>query len=109
MSESYGQYPETPQVYGQPYPMTPPEHPQGTTVLVLGILGFFFGLCAPFAWYMGSQALKEGRAAGVVFANQQSLVIGRILGMVVTILAIVGIVFAIFFMIVVLVAAGSGG
>ena len=107
MSEPYGPYPETPQVYGQPYPMAPQEHPQGTTILVLGILGFFVGVCAPFAWYMGSKALKEGRAAGIVFANQQIIVVGRILGMVVTILAIIGIVLGVIFLIILLMAASA--
>lgn len=111
MSEPYGSYPQVPQAYGQPYPMIPQEeHPQGTTVLVLGILGFFVaGVCAPFAWYLGSKALREGQARGIVYANQQSIVVGRILGMVMTILAIVGIVIAIALVFVFLVAVSAGG
>ena len=39
MSDPYGSYPQSPAPYGQPYGMVPREHPQGTLVLVLGILG----------------------------------------------------------------------
>lgn len=91
MTEPYGHYP---QAYGQPYPPVPQEHPQGTTILVLGILGFFVvGLCAPFAWYLGSKALNDGRATGVLYSNQQSIVIGRVLGIIMTILMILVVVF----------------
>lgn len=108
MSEPYGHYPQTPQAYGQPYPMAQPEHPQGTTILVLGILGFFVvGICAPFAWYLGSKALKEGRAAGVLYSNQQSIVVGRVLGMIMTILAIIAIIFFVVFMVIFVIAAAS--
>lgn len=108
MSEPYGQYPQTPQPYGQPYPMVPREHPQGTTILVLGILGFFVaGVCAPFAWYLGNKALKESRATGVVYANQQSIVVGRILGIVMTILMILAVVIFIAFLVVLVVATGA--
>lgn len=78
-------------VYAQPYG-TLPEHPQGTTILVLGIVGFFVTICAPIAWYMGSKAQKEMRASGVHYANEQNIAIGKILGMVLTILAIIGLV-----------------
>ncbi len=36
-----------------------PEHPQSQTVLILGIVGIFTGVCAFVAWYMGGQAKKE--------------------------------------------------
>ena len=90
------------QPYGQqPYGMAPQEHPQGTTVLILGILGFFVGVTAPFAWYMGSKALKEVRASGQPVANEQYLTIGRILGIVVTLLyAVLIVMFIVFFVII---------
>lgn len=98
------------QPYGQPYGLTSPEHPQGTLVLVLGILGVFVaGICAPFAWYIGSKALRQGRTLGVVYANQQSIVIGRILGIVMTILALVGIVFLLVFAIILGITAVAAG
>jgi hypothetical protein len=87
------QAPHSPQPYGQPYQAVAPEHPQGTTILVLGIVGLFFTICAPIAWFMGNKALKEIRASGINYSNEQQIVIGRILGMVLTIVALVAIVF----------------
>ena len=97
--------------YGQSYPPVAVEHPQGTTILVLGIVGIFFTLCAPFAWYMGNKAMKEMRASGQTYSNEQNINIGRILGMVFTILDIISLVFGIIFFIVVFAAAmsNSGG
>ena len=108
MSNPYEQYPpgNSPYPYGgQPYPMAPQEHPQGTTVLILGILGFFVGVTAPFAWYLGSKAMKEIRASGATYSNVQQINIGRILGMILTIIYLLFVVGFIIFLIVI-VAAG---
>jgi uncharacterized membrane protein YjgN (DUF898 family) len=106
MSESYQQYQPAP--YGQPNSMVPREHPQGTLVLVLGILGVFVaGICAPFAWYLGGKALKEGRAAGITYSNQQQLVVGRVLGIIMTLLAILAVVFGLLALVLFVVAAGT--
>jgi hypothetical protein len=99
--------PGQPIPYGQNYPMVQQEHPQGTTVLVLGIVGIFFGICAPIAWYLGNKAMKEIRASGQTYSNEQSVNIGRILGMVFTIIYIVSIAFFILFAIIITVAAMS--
>jgi hypothetical protein len=72
---------------------TPREHPQGTTVLVLGILGLMVGLCGPAAWWMGNKALREIRSSGVVYANEQQIVVGRILGIAASILLMISVVF----------------
>jgi len=84
------------------------EHPQGTLVLVLGICGWVLcGLCAPFAWVMGSNALKEIDANPAAYSNRSAVQAGRILGMVYSILALVG--FALVAVLVVLgLFAGSG-
>jgi hypothetical protein len=108
MTDPYQHYPQTPQPYGQPYSLAPREHPQGNAVLILGIVGLFVTICAPFAWYLGSKALKEIRASGVTYANEQSIVIGRILGMIVTILGIIGIVFFVIFGIIIAITASVG-
>lgn len=106
-----GGYPPAPG-YGYPYqgygyPMAR-EHPQGTLVLVLGICGWVLcGLCAPFAWVMGSNALKEIDANPAAYSNRSAVQAGRILGMVYSILALVG--FALVAVLVVLgLFAGSG-
>lgn len=84
---AYGQAP-----YGQQYGGPAPEHPQGTIILVLGILGFFTIVTAPFAWYLGSKTTKEIKASGVAYSNESFITIGRILGIVITLLTLLFIV-----------------
>ena len=88
----YGQ--QYPQQYGQPYG-APQEHPQGTVILVLGILGIFTAICAPIAWVLGSKAKKEIARSGVHYSNEQNINIGRILGIVFTMIYAVSIVLSI--------------
>lgn len=96
--------PSQPQPYqGVPYPQpygALPEHPQGTVILVLGIAGFFATICAPIAWYLGSKAQKEIAASGQHYSNEQSINVGKIMGMVLSILALVAIVITVIVMIV---------
>ncbi len=91
--------------------MPPHEHPQGTSILVLGIVGIFSGICAPIAWYMGNKARKEIAAGGMHYSNEQNINIGKIIGMVVSILAIIGLVIAVIFLVIAIIAgvASSGG
>ena len=63
-------------------------------------------LLGPVAWVMGSRALKEIRASGQHPANEQLIVIGRILGIVVTALLALGLVLAVLF-VVLAVAVGA--
>jgi uncharacterized membrane protein YjgN (DUF898 family) len=68
------------------------EHPQGTVILVLGILGFVScGLLGPVAWFMGSKAIREIDAARVPCTNRSQVQIGRVLGIVTTVLVLLGI------------------
>jgi hypothetical protein len=76
-------------------PMPPPygtgqvEHPQGTTVLVLGILSIV--VCGPlglFAWVKGNNALAETDRNPMAYSNRSYIQIGRILGIVGSCLAI---------------------
>ena len=56
-------------------------------ILVLGILSL--ALCAlfgPFAWLMGNNALKDVDSTPGGYTNQSSIQVGRICGMVATIL-----------------------
>ena len=85
---AYGQ----PAPYGQQYGGPAPEHPQGMIVLILGILGFFTVVTAPFAWYLGSRATKEIKASGISYSNETQITIGRVLGIVVTLLTVLSIV-----------------
>ena len=104
-------YPPAPygQQYGQPYG-APQEHPQGTVILVLGIVGIFTAICAPIAWVLGSKAKKEIASSGVHYSNEQNINIGRILGMVFSIIYAVSIVLTIVAAIVIFgIAASTSG
>jgi len=93
-----GQHPGQPlgpQVpYGAPhYPGTYgpvlPDHPQATTVLVLGIVGAAVcGFVAPVAWVMGNRVVKEIDASNGTLGGRSTANVGRILGIVWTALLV---------------------
>ena len=64
-------------------------------ILVLGIVGIFTAICAPIAWVLGSKAKKEIARSGVHYSNEQNINIGRILGIVFSIIYAVSIVLTI--------------
>jgi hypothetical protein len=93
--------------YGAPGPYggMPVEHPQGTTILVLGILSLVVcGLLGPFAWSMGNSAQREIDQNPMAYTNRGSVVAGRICGIVATVLLIIT---AVFVVIAVIAAAGA--
>ena len=101
---SYNQPPPPPGgAYGAPQPAYggggQSEHPQGTMILVMGILGLVCcGILAIVAWVMGNKAQKEIDAGQ--YAPTSGVKIGRILGMIGTILSILGLVFYLLFFVV---------
>jgi hypothetical protein len=101
----YGQ--QSPMPYGQPYGAPPQEHPQGTLILVFGILGIFITIFAPIAWYLGNKAKREMQASGIQYSNEQNVSIGRMLGKVFTIIALVSIALTIIIAIIIAVVAAS--
>jgi hypothetical protein len=103
----YGQQPQMP--YGQQPYGAPPEHPQGTLILIFGIVGIFITIFAPIAWYLGNKAKKEIQASGMQYSNEQNISIGRMLGKIFTIIAIVWIAFVIVWIVIALIAAGQSG
>ena len=104
----YGQQPPAP--YGQQsYGVASQEHPQGTIIFVLGIVGIFVGVCAPIAWYLGNKTQREITASGASFSNVSQIRTGRMLGKVFTIIYAVLIVLYIVFFIVIFAIAGSQG
>ena len=100
----YGQ--QSPMPYGQqPYGAPPQEHPQGTLILIFGILGIFITIFAPIAWYLGNKAKKDIQTSGIQYSNEQNISIGRMLGKIFTIIAIISIVFVIILWIVIAIAS----
>ena len=61
------------------------QHPNGTVALVLGILGFFFGFTAPFAWWLGAAGRADVRKHPGRYSNEGALTAGMICGAIVTI------------------------
>ncbi|MET8799327.1 DUF4190 domain-containing protein [Nocardia sp. NPDC004568] len=94
-----------PPAYGYPaYGPPPPDHPQATTVLILGIVGMMFcQVCAPVAWIMGRRALAEIDASGGTVGGRSNVMVGYILGIigsVLLILAVLAVIAYIVFMVV---------
>ena len=107
----YGQ--QSPMPYGQqqqPYTMPPmQEHPQGTLILIFGILGIFITIFAPIAWYLGNKAKRDIQTSGIQYSNEQNISVGRMLGKIFTIIAIISIVFVIILWIIIAIAASTSG
>lgn len=91
---------------GFPYAV-PPKHPSATTAMVLGLVGLCgaFVACgltlvlSPFAWAVGSKAVREidasqGRVSGRDHAN-----IGRITGIIGTVLLVLGVLAIVAFLV----------
>ena len=71
-----------------------PQDSQATTILVLGILSLI--LCqflGPFAWVMGNKELAAIDAGERPPENRSTAQTGRILGIISTVLLLVGVVF----------------
>jgi hypothetical protein len=77
--------------YGPSYYGPPPQtHPNGTTILVLGILSLVVcGILGPFAWSMGNKALKEIDESGYLYENRGTIQAGRVCGLIATIILII--------------------
>ncbi len=88
----YGTYP-------QGYVAGLPEHPSATTALVLGIVGLVgIAFCAgltlvlsPFAWAIGRRAVREIDAAPGRYSGREKANAGRIMGLIGTILLVLGV------------------
>jgi uncharacterized membrane protein YjgN (DUF898 family) len=83
--------------YGGPqYAGPPPNHAQATTVLVLGILSVVVcQIVGPFAWVMGNRVVREIDASHGALGGRTEANVGRILGLVATVLIVVGLVFVV--------------
>jgi hypothetical protein len=99
----------------QPYGAPPPygyvmqaDHPQATTVLILGIVSIVVcGLVGPFAWVMGNRVVREIDASGGQYGGRSSANAGRIIGMIVTILLGISLLFVAGVVVVALIGVAS--
>ena len=81
MSQQPPPYPSSPPA--SPFPPVPPDHPQATTILVLGIIGHLLcGLTSPFAWVMGAKARREIKASNGAIGGSTQVTIGWAMGIV---------------------------
>lgn len=116
--QPYGQQPYGQPVYGTGYPQVAPMHGSATTALVLGIISLAGGLvlcgvpffAAPFAWFIGRKALKEIEASQGRLRGQGEAKAGMVMGIIGTVLLILGIlVFAIAIIGIAVESSSSGG
>jgi hypothetical protein len=72
-------------------PVVTRDHPNGTAILVLGILGLVTcGLLAVVAWVMGNSALREmDSQRNVVWSNRSNVTLGRVCGIIGTCMLVV--------------------
>ncbi|MBK8459130.1 MAG: DUF4190 domain-containing protein [Micropruina sp.] len=96
----------------QPYPyytdphLLLPEHPQATTVLVVGILSLvLFPPLGPIAWVMGSRARREVAANPLRLRNGGSLTIGWVMGIISSVLMMLAVAGFLFFLGLIIVAS----
>jgi|SRR5215213_9278867 hypothetical protein len=87
-----------PMPYGQQYG-PPSRNTTGNADLDLRHRRHLHQPVRTIAWYLGANAIKEIRATGIRYSNESNLDTGRLLGKIVTIIALVGlaIVFLIWF------------
>lgn len=69
-----------------PYEQGKIEHPNAALILILGIGGLLVPMVSFLAWFMGNNAVKQERAG--LYRPSQSVQIGRVLGLVFSILQI---------------------
>lgn len=85
-----------------------PEDSQATTILVLGILSLVVcQILGPIAWVMGNTEIAGIDAGRRPPQNRGTAQAGRILGIISTVLMIIGVAFLFVFLIIGLVASTS--
>lgn len=76
----------------------PSDNKRALWSLILGIVGIICcGLAAPFAWYMGQAEVKAIDAGQAARENRGMALAGMILGIVGTVLLVLGLIWFLFF------------
>lgn len=89
--------------YGQPaygggHDAVAQKHPRATMILVFGILGLICcSVFAPVAWVMGNTTVKEIDAAPGRYTGRDLANVGKILGIVGTVILVLSIISIVFF------------
>ena len=86
---------QPPYGYQQPYGYpVQQDHPKATTSMILGIVGIVCcSFAAPFAWMTGKKTVNEIDASGGRLGGRGQAQAGYILGIVGTVLLILGVLF----------------
>lgn len=102
---AYGQAPYAQNAYG--YAMAPQvEHPQGTTVLVLGLVGMLMcQLVSPVAWVMGGKARREAKANPGRYSNEGLITAGWVMGIIGSVIMILVVLMFVALMVIGFIAA----
>ncbi|WP_069165509.1 DUF4190 domain-containing protein [Nocardia altamirensis] len=102
-------YPPQQPPYGYSAYGPPPDHPQATTILIIGILGLVFcQILGPVAWVMGKKALNEIDASGGTIGGRTNVMVGYVCGIISTCLIVVSLLFLALFLVLGLVGVFAG-
>jgi Domain of unknown function (DUF4190) len=92
------------------------DHPKATTALVLGLVGILGGLTCylplllgPWAWAVGRRAVREIDADPQRFGGRSQAMTGYVLGIVCTVLLVLGLLAFVAFLVFALAFGGSSG
>lgn len=72
--------------YGYGYGPQQIDHPNAVPALVLGVLGFFFGVTFPIAWFIGAKGNADIKRNPQRYRPSPMMTIGMVLGIVGTVL-----------------------
>jgi len=92
---------ETPPGYQQGYPayLPPRDHPQATTVLVLGILGIVAcQVLGPIAWVLGGRAKRDIDESPRTYGGRGQVVAGYVCGIVATVMLVFYVIILVVFL-----------
>lgn len=81
----------------------PPDHPQSTTILILGIVGIVVcQVTAPFAWVMGKRALEEIDHSGGQIGGRSQVQAGYVLGIVGSVILGIGVLLGLVYLVLII-------
>lgn len=72
-----------------------PEHPNAIPTFVLALLGFVVGLTFPIAWFLGAKGSGDMKRQPGRWRPSSMMTVGKIIGMIGTILMVLGIGFVV--------------